>query len=118
MVWAGGAIWPTDAISIPLAVCDGALERVASHFAAMLNVNSDAVMLSGLVLRQTIAAAAKSRRGGKEGRDAKLMEMTLDSARAPHCVNYAPKWTLWPDCWLQFVGPYLTVARLALAPPP
>lgn len=75
-------------------------------------------MLSGLVLRQTIAAAAKSRRGGKEGRDAKLMEMTLDSARAPHCVNYAPKWTLWPDCWLQFVGPYLTVARLALAPPP
>lgn len=39
--------------------------------------------------------------------------MTLDSAHAPHCVNYAPKWTLWPDCWLQFVRPYLTVACLA-----
>lgn len=67
-----------------------------------------------MVLRQTIAATAKSQREGKEGRNAKLMEMTLDSAHAPHCVNYAPKWTLWPDCWLQFVRPYLRVARLAL----
>ena len=43
------------------------------------------------------------------------MEMTLDTARAPQCVNYArnaPKWTLWPNCFFQFVSPYLTVACL------